>query len=338
MLKEALRQAKSIAIVGLEKNTGKTTVLNHLLDVIGEERTLFLTSIGYDGESVDQVTGTHKPRIFVSAGTLIATARSVLPRCTVDKEILQTTGLATAMGEVILFRALDDGYVELAGPSAIADMKKLVEAVRRDYEVLPLIDGALSRLSSAGHGLADEVILCTGASVDASFQRVMDKTLMTAAQLSFPKASQDVDFSQADAWLLGEEAVAFPAAQTSKHNSLISRILKAWQAEPVLALKGLLSEAMVRELLQWKEFRGRTVILEDATRLMVTPATFQKLQQRHITFEVLQPVRLLCIALNPTSPRGRLFDEVRAREILEVSGIPVLNVRRESDEFKRQST
>lgn len=338
MLKEALRQAKSIAIVGLEKNTGKTTVLNHLIDVNAGQRDLFLTSIGYDGESVDQVTGTHKPRIFVSAGTLIATARSVLPRCSVEKEILDTTGIATAMGEVILFRTLDSGYVELAGPSTIADMKRLVDSVCQKYPVLPLIDGALSRLSSAGHGLAEEVILCTGASVDSSFQRIMDKTLLTAAQLNFPKAHCQVDFSRADAYLFGEEITAFTATEQEEGLLKVEEILDIWHDELVLALKGLLSESMARDLLKWRGFRNKTIILEDATRLFVSPSTYHKLMARRIDFEVLMPVKLLCIAVNPTSPRGRIFDEAKALEILKTSGVPVLNVRRDQDESKCQST
>lgn len=334
MLKQALRQAKRIAIVGLEKNTGKTTVLNHLIEVNAGERTLFLTSIGYDGESVDQVTKTHKPRIFVPKGTLIATARSLLPRCTVEKEILDTTSLATAMGEVILFRALDDGYVELAGPSTIAQMKQLVDKVCEEYSVLPIIDGALSRLSSAGHGLAEEIILCTGASVHPSFQQVMDKTLLTAALLNFPKAHRPVDFSKAAAYLWGEEERAFTATNDGGGLLQAKDILKVWQNEPILALKGLLSEAMVLDFLKWKGFRDKTIILEDATRLFVSPATFEKLKRRQIRFEVINPVKLLCIAINPTSPRGRLFDEGKAKQVLKASGVPVINVRRNSDELK----
>lgn len=336
MLKEALRRATRIAIVGLEKNTGKTTVLNHLLQVNGGERVLFLTSIGYDGESVDQVTGSGKPRIFVSAGTLIGTARRALPRCTVEKEILSVTGLSTALGEVILFRALDDGYVELAGPSAVADMKHLVDEVVKNYSVLPIIDGALSRLSSAGHGLACEVILCTGASVDLSFDRVMDQTLLTAAQLNFPPTRHAINFQGAQACLLGETVTAIPQAEAGESPKIVSQILAAWGSEPVLALKGLLSDAMVRELLTWKGFHHKTLILEDATRLFVTPATYHKLKNRHIDFEVTQPVKLLCIALNPTSPGGRHFDEAKAMEILKTSGVPVINIRRESHEPKYQ--
>ncbi len=336
MVKQALREARSIAIVGLEKNTGKTTVLNHLVDVSGEDRTLLLTSIGYDGESVDQVTGTSKPRIFVPAGTLIATARKLLPRCTVEREILKTTGLSTAMGEVIVFRALSAGYVELAGPSLIKDMKNLVEGVLKDHECLPIIDGALSRLSSAGHGLASHVILCTGASVDRSFSSIMERTLLAAEQLTFPKTRHAVDFQGVPAWLLGEKDI--PVVPQVEGSLTSAEILNQWQEEPVLALKGLLSQRMALDLLKWKGFTGRTVILEDSTRLMVTPATFKKLKQRNIRFEVLESVKLPFIALNPTSPLGWTLNEAEAVKVLSASGVPVINVRRDQDGSYCQTT
>ena len=70
-----LHQVKTMSIVGMCKNAGKTTVLNWFLSHSPEDHVLGLTSIGRDGESTDVVTGTEKPSIFVPAGTLIATAR-----------------------------------------------------------------------------------------------------------------------------------------------------------------------------------------------------------------------------------------------------------------------
>lgn len=324
MLREALDRVGSVAIVGLEKNTGKTTVLNHLIGLIGSQRPLLLTSIGYDGESVDQVTGTDKPRIRVPAGTLVATARGLLARCRVEKEILETTGLATPLGEVILFRALDDGFVELAGPSVIADMKSLIDGVRARHDALILIDGALSRLSSAGHGLVEAVILCTGASVDADFDRVMAQTLLTAQQLQFPGTARQAELSRAAAWLPDEAAQVLAPGHANEDG-----IPAAWRDEDTLALKGLVSERRARALLDWAGFVDKTLILEDPTRLRVSPATFERLRRRRIAFEVLHPVKLLGIAVNPWSPRGHAFDEIRAVRILEQSGVPIINVRRQ---------
>ena len=58
-----------VGIAGTAKNTGKTTALNALLRAAHEHGTLVgVTSIGYDGESIDTVTGLPKPSIFLEAG------------------------------------------------------------------------------------------------------------------------------------------------------------------------------------------------------------------------------------------------------------------------------
>ena len=67
---EILKQ-KSLAVVGLEKNCGKTECLNYILDRIpAEEHRVCVTSIGIDGESIDQVTRTKKPEMFSIKGVI----------------------------------------------------------------------------------------------------------------------------------------------------------------------------------------------------------------------------------------------------------------------------
>ena len=53
-----LNETKTMSIVGMCKNAGKTTMLNWLLTQGHLQGTLGLTSIGRDGESTDIVTGT----------------------------------------------------------------------------------------------------------------------------------------------------------------------------------------------------------------------------------------------------------------------------------------
>ena len=109
-----LNETKTMSIVGMCKNAGKTTMLNWLLTAGHLRGTLGLTSIGRDGESTDVVTGTEKPGIFVREGTLIATAKDMLRLGDVTKEILMTTGIPTPLGEVVIMRARSAGYVQLA--------------------------------------------------------------------------------------------------------------------------------------------------------------------------------------------------------------------------------
>lgn len=65
----------SLAIVGLEKNTGKTECLNYILGQLGGQADRFaLTSVGIDGESRDQVCQTAKPEIEIPEGMIFVTS------------------------------------------------------------------------------------------------------------------------------------------------------------------------------------------------------------------------------------------------------------------------
>ena len=119
-----LNETKTMSIVGMCKNAGKTTMLNWLLTAGHLRGTLGLTSIGRDGESTDVVTGTEKPGIFVREGTLIATAKDMLRLGDVTKEILMTTGIPTPLGEVVIMRARSAGGRDSCSTSMPAGVRR----------------------------------------------------------------------------------------------------------------------------------------------------------------------------------------------------------------------
>ena len=166
MKEQLLRQlhsVKTMSIVGMCKNAGKTTMLNWLLEQGKLQGVLGLTSIGRDGESTDIVTGTEKPGIFVREGTLIATAKDMLRLGDITKEILMTTGIPTPLGEVVIVRARSAGHVQLAGPSITTQLKTVSKEFFDLGADIAIIDGALGRKSLGARAVAEGVILCTGA-------------------------------------------------------------------------------------------------------------------------------------------------------------------------------
>ena len=68
LLRELSKEYKTISIVGMAKNAGKTTALNFLIEEAMDEGVrLGITSTGRDGESTDLVTETEKPRVYLSS-------------------------------------------------------------------------------------------------------------------------------------------------------------------------------------------------------------------------------------------------------------------------------
>lgn len=92
---------RSVAIIGMAKNTGKTFTFNQLL-MEGQKRglKLALTSIGLDGEERDSLLRHKKPPITVFPGMIVATAKQLLLASRLDCEIWAPPGPSRPWGRL----------------------------------------------------------------------------------------------------------------------------------------------------------------------------------------------------------------------------------------------
>lgn len=302
---QQLQSVRSMSIVGMCKNAGKTTMLNWLLAHSGRGRVLGLTSIGRDGESTDVVTGTEKPSIFVPAGTLIATAKDMLWLGDVTKEILVSTGIPTPLGEVIIMRARSDGYVQLAGPSITTQLKSVSQTFFDLGAEQSIIDGALGRKSLGARQVAEGIVLCTGASYHMRMEKVIADTVSIYRIMNLPKAQ------------------TVPAAP----EGTLEQCLKE-QGEALVT--GALTDSMVLPLLRAGVLRKNRLVVADPSKVLLSPDTLDKMQLREVRLETAEAARTLCITVNPVSAYGWKFDkdEFRAR-LQETVDVPVINVKEE---------
>ncbi|MEG0500410.1 MAG: hypothetical protein RR550_04715, partial [Rikenellaceae bacterium] len=112
----------------MEKNCGKTVVLNHILSRLADYKiTTAVTSIGIDGETKDAVTHTAKPEITLREGTLFATSASHYLTRHLQSEILAIGADSTSLGAVVISRVLQKGQVLLSGPGDTPSLKRLID-------------------------------------------------------------------------------------------------------------------------------------------------------------------------------------------------------------------
>ena len=290
---EKVNQYNCIAITGIAKNTGKTSVLNAILSD-RTDKVRAITSIGYDGESSDQVTGTEKPEIYVKKGTLIATADGLLPFCDFTKELLSYTGFNTPMGEAIIVRALSDGYAQIAGPSTRTQMEATVKQLKDFGAEQIFIDGALSRKSTAAIAFSDACILATGAAFSHNIEKIVEETVLFANLLSLPVYS---DFSKVNncADALNEDE--------------ISKALDSLPNSKVVYFKGAITSQLIKRIFNLNfNLSGLCIIGEDGTRFLIEPQLFTDLTRRGIKLFVQNPINLIGITVNPKAPSGLILD------------------------------
>ena len=167
--------SRSLAVVGLVKNAGKTTVVNALMANCPQR--FGLTSLGLDGERTDHLTGLAKPSITPPAGTLVATTQGSLDRSRYAMETLEVLPFHTPLGRVVIGRAAGDGAVEVSGPTTLAELRVTVERLHALGADQVIIDGAINRIGSASPRVSDGVVVATGGMVGDTLDDVLATTV-----------------------------------------------------------------------------------------------------------------------------------------------------------------
>lgn len=176
---------KTLGFAGTAKNTGKTTTALHMLDLVNQAGIpTALTSIGYDGENSDHVTGLVKPRYAAQPGMTIATADSRLELGTAKYSQIRSTGIRTILGEIVIAEVAEPGFVVLAGPNRRADIRILLEMLMDSGIELTMLDGALNRMAALA--LADGLILATGAAFDERIDALVEHAAAVESLFHYP--------------------------------------------------------------------------------------------------------------------------------------------------------
>jgi dethiobiotin synthetase len=151
-----------IGIAGTAKNTGKTTASIAILQELFKTNiSIGLTSIGYDGEDIDNITGLPKPSLFLKKGTTVATSEKCISGCTAQLDIIKTTNISTPLGKIIIAQVVKEGLVVIAGPNKSIELRCVLGLIRQMNCKLIIVDGALNRLAPMIE--TNGIILATGA-------------------------------------------------------------------------------------------------------------------------------------------------------------------------------
>lgn len=332
---EILKGYKTISIIGMDKNVGKTTVLNHILKEARGKISLGLTSIGRDGEDKDVVTHTEKPRVYVERGTYVATAKQCLFNSDITKEIIETTGIYTPMGEVIIVKALSDGHVELGGPSINSSMKNICDSLLSFGSGLVIVDGALSRKTSASPIISDAAILSTGAALGRSIDKVVDSTNYIVKLLSL-KAEQNSEILKLCKGITEKSKIGFIYKDKKiKHLEVLTsleasrEIIESLNEDiQYVVIKGIISDKLIEDILKGTDkYKGVTFLIEDGTKVFVKQETLYRFEKQGGILKVINGINLICLTCNPKSPYGYQFDGHRfLAELRKNINLPVFDV------------
>jgi hypothetical protein len=340
-LSELLAGTRALALVGLAKNTGKTETLAAILREHAASGTqVGVTSIGRDGEEHDVIDARiDKPRVELQRGSLVATTGALLRTSGVAHERLMQTGVRTPLGEVVLARLSEPGAIEVAGPSAAADLHTVSDAMLELGAEQVLIDGAIDRRAASSPAVAEGLVMATGAILSEDIEAVVTATADAVDLVRLPLAGGDADEDDnggggpqesarpdTAGWITLERRLVLNAEPAE-----IAAVLREHPHASTFAVEGALGERFLEGLLAARTERsGRElrIVAGDPTKVFLSRRGPRWYARQGIAIEVLQTIELKAITVNPVAPQSHRFDSIALRELIgsAVAGVPILDV------------
>jgi hypothetical protein len=310
-----------IGIAGTAKNTGKTTTTSAILDELYNKMiSVGLTSIGYDGEETDNITGLPKPRFFVKKNTILATAEKCLKAGSADYDILETTDIMTPLGRICIIRVVQEGLAVVAGPNKGSQLKYVEDKMINELSCkVVLVDGALNRIAPMIE--TNGIIIATGASRNVNIDILVNETKALYELLNLPELPREelkyfTDIKKITLTLKkNNEKTYFLNYGSLIGNDTVKEIIDKIKVTGTIYIPALVSEFALKKLndglgTMWA---NKTLIIKDPIKLIAggNPETLvneiNKIKFNGGNVKTLKKLPLLAITVNPFYPKYR-FD------------------------------
>jgi hypothetical protein len=324
---------KSISFVGTEKNTGKTETLNYVLNRLCSFSNINvgLTSIGIDGEKIDQVTKTSKPEITIHPKTIFVTSEQLYSQKEIVSNILSLSNRSTALGKLVYAQAISSGEVLLAGASNTIWLKEVIEEIKSFGAKIVLVDGALSRMSFGSPSITDAMILSTGAALSVNIKTLVRKTSFIYRMTQLEPVEKKLALKLLDI----ENGIYAIDEKGGIIDLEIPSILmienhkdKLFTFGSRLFVSGIITDKLILFIKAQKNVKDIEIIIKDFTRIFCTIENIDLFIQKGGKLKVAQSTNLIAITINPTSPSGYNLNSNQLIEELKYQiPIPIYNIK-----------
>lgn len=321
-MKNLIDAVDTLGIIGLSKNSGKTTTLNAILSIYDTLK-LGITSIGLDGEDLDQVNFLPKPKIHVKRGMVVATACGCLEASLVKYQVIEKTKMMTPIGHIEIVEILTDGNMVIAGPTTNKELNHVIKIMKKHVDKV-IIDGAFNRMTFANIELIDGIILAAGAAVSPIMSQTIDKTKTIVTAFNIKKSYRIEEIPEAS--IIIQTTFHRHEFYDKKIETLKHALSQVNDKIDLIYIKGAITPRMIHYFIE-KMIMQFTLIIDDPTKLLLSEQDFMSLRKLKIELSIIHPCPLLCVTINPYSPSGDHYDEKIFKKAMEDAiDVPVFNV------------
>jgi hypothetical protein len=294
-----------------------------------------ITSIGLDGEDIDQVTFLEKPQIYVRTDDIIATAKDTLNQFNAEYEIIEETNIFTAIGKIVICKILKPGKALVAGPSLVSDMSILIDKLKSLYDYKIFIDGAFFRQSFAS--ISETTVLVIGANAAFDMDQTIEYAKLTYQKLTLPVIPKQY------LWVKDKEHISMMISNEKRVLSIdtvighVDEILNEDHYDlEMLFLPKSLTDEFVEKWIHTNHKFNFDLILKSGINIQLSDQNLKNLFKLNARIYVTNSIDVAQVCINPFSPRGYEYDEVMFKEKLSLAlNRKVINVK--EDEYDEQT-
>lgn len=316
------RKIKTVTMIGLAKNAGKTVTFNTLVkEAVENKLRLALLSYGRDGEETDILNRHQKPRIFIPPDTIFVTTDQALSKSLLLAEKLFDTGINTTLGKVNIYLSKNCEKVELTGVNSTNQLKKIREIIGGKFDLL-LTDGALDRRSSAIPVPDAGIILSTGAVIGNTEELVVKRTFNEIFKLTLPKLQnnylKEILNSNNKGGILDTEN-NFTPFEGNTVFEIINKLQTTFKEGNLILINGALTDSFIEELCFSLNAGNIQIVVNTPTQVFLNNRSINLAKKHKISLFTLNKIKLLAITVNPVSPygiklfSGKLIDQLKEK-------------------------
>ena len=171
-----MEEKKVMAIVGLSKNAGKTSLLNWYLKNL-EGQKIGVSTTGRDGEDTDLLTKLPKPKVILPKDVYFTSFENVFSKHAIMIEGIEKLPFRVIDKHLWLYKTLGEIETEIVGPSTVKEQTDLIDIFQNYGCELTIIDGSFDRKSISFSDKITDLLLVIGASAGSieNIKRLSEK-------------------------------------------------------------------------------------------------------------------------------------------------------------------
>ena len=194
---------------------------------------------------------------------------------------------------------------------------------------LVVIDGALSRMSSASPAVSQSLILATGAAYSANMATLVSKTAhvvdLVNLELTDDATRQLLMPLEKGVWFIDKDGNLHGLDALTSLSQDIR--FEGMEECKTLYVAGALVDGFLEKVRKNKNLKQVELVVRDFTKIFVTPQQFRLFVKAGGTIRVLQRSKLIAVTVNPVSPSGYVLDsDTLCAKLSEAIGLPVFDL------------